>query len=194
MTQGFSGGFFLPAQRSVHCKGGFFSSATCTPASATATGYNAASSRATAPFPMLFTLPQVPPTESTPDAGNTHHPKPRKSRIYDPHEGEEGWEMENEQSDTRQQDTEPEWGIRPAATASRLVRGRRQQQQQAKKINRVVPRVSSSRSNNASRDASVRPRQEASREMPHGTPATGKRDINTKFEVRLTLAKAGKKS
>lgn len=24
MAQGFSGGFFLPAQRSIHCKGGFF--------------------------------------------------------------------------------------------------------------------------------------------------------------------------
>jgi hypothetical protein len=101
--------------------------------------------------------------------------------------------MENEESDTRQQDAEPEWSIRPVATAPRLVRGRREQQQQAKKIDRAVSRVSSSRSNNAIRGAPVRPRQEASREMPHRTPATGKGDINTKFQVRLTLANTGEK-
>jgi hypothetical protein len=51
MNQGYSGGFFLPAQRSIHCKGGFFSSDSFSQQHPIPTNKKLASSNASTPVP-----------------------------------------------------------------------------------------------------------------------------------------------
>jgi hypothetical protein len=78
MSQGFSGGFFLPAQRSVHYKGGFFATDGAAPQRLQQRPQGAAS-KATVAATALY--------ESTPSSGNqyastttSHNARRRSSR------------------------------------------------------------------------------------------------------------------